>query len=190
MEIPADFPPTGEREGDPLIERWATLWSRARDWVSKTEIQTGIAKVGAAPFLSRFTSHLMVILVALSATLVGKGGIPSLALPGLRSIPTPAPSQGLRLYADLSARGGIRFQDENTIVRAPVPHELCPNSHSYPYRYSCPDSYFHTYVYSYPHSHPDCYSHADAYPYSHHRTHRRARPIAATGGHRLHGTDR
>jgi len=122
MEIPADFTPTRETEGGSLIERLATLWSRAKDWVSQTRIQTSIAKMGNRPFFSRFTSHSIVILLAVSATLLGKVDIPRAAVPGFRSTPTPAPSLGFRLYAGLSARGGIRFQDEDTIVPAPVPH--------------------------------------------------------------------
>ena len=122
MEIPADFTPTRETEGGSLIERLATLWSRAKDWVSQTRIQTSIAKMGDRPFFSRFTSHSIVILLAVSATLLGKVDIPRAAVPGFRSTPTPAPSLGFRLYAGLSTRGGIRFQDEDTIVPAPVPH--------------------------------------------------------------------
>ena len=122
MEIPADFTPTRETEGGSLIERLATLWSRAKDWVSQTRIQTSIAKMGDRPFFSRFTSHSIVILLAVSATLLGKVDIPRAAVPGFRSTPTPAPSLGFRLYAGLSARGGTRFQDEDTIVPAPVPH--------------------------------------------------------------------
>jgi murein DD-endopeptidase MepM/ murein hydrolase activator NlpD len=121
MEIPADFPPTGETEGKSLAWRLTTLWSKARDWVSETRIQTSIAKIGDTSF-SRFTSHFFVILLAVSATLLNGVDIPRAASPGSRSTPTPAPSLGFRLYAGLSARGGIRFQDENTIVRAPVPH--------------------------------------------------------------------
>ena len=124
MEIPADFPPAGEIEGRSLIGRWVSLWSRAKDWVSKTRIQTSIAKVGDRPFFSRFTSHSIVILLAVSVTLLGKVDIPRAALPGFRSTPTPAPGLGFRLYAGLSARGGTRFQDESTIVRAPVPHTI------------------------------------------------------------------
>ena len=124
MGIPANSPPAGEIEGRSLLGRWTTLWSRARDWVSKTRIQTSIAKMGARPFFSRFTSHSIVILLAVSATLVSKVDIPRAALPGFRSTPTPAPSLGFRLHADLSARGGTRFQDESTIVRAPVPHTI------------------------------------------------------------------
>ena len=105
-----------------MIERLATLWSKAKDWVPQTRIQTSIAKMGDRPFFSRFTSHSIVILLAVSATLLGKVDIPRAAVPGFRSTPTPAPSLGLRLYAGLSARGGIRFQDEDTIVPAPVPH--------------------------------------------------------------------
>jgi murein DD-endopeptidase MepM/ murein hydrolase activator NlpD len=78
--------------------------------------------MGNKPFFSRFTSHLIVILLAVAATLPGKVNLLSAALPGSRPTPTPAPSLGFRLYADLSARGRIRFQDENTVVRAPVPH--------------------------------------------------------------------
>jgi len=122
MEIPANFPPAGETGDGPLIERWPTLWSRAKDWVSETKIKNSIAKMGDKPFFSRFTSHLIVILLAVAATLPGKVNIPSAALPGSRPTPTPAPSLGFRLHADLSDRGRIRFQDENTVVRAPVPH--------------------------------------------------------------------
>lgn len=81
-----------------------------------------MARIGAGPSLSRFISHFIVILLAVSATLLGKVDIPRAAPPGSQSTPTPAPSLGFRLYADLSARGGIRFQDEDTIVPAPVPH--------------------------------------------------------------------
>lgn len=122
MEIPADFTPTRETEGRSLIERLATLWSRAKDWVSQTRIQNSIAKMGNRPFFSRLTSHSIIILLAVSATLLGKVDIPRAAVPGFRSTPTPAPSLGFRLYAGLSARGGTRFQDEDTIVPAPVPH--------------------------------------------------------------------
>jgi len=124
MEIPADFSPVGEIEGGPMLGRWATLWSKAKDWVSKTGIQTSIARVGDGALLSRFTSHFIVILLAVSATLLGKVDIPRILPPDSRSTPTPAPSLGFRLYAGLSARGGIRSQDENTIVRAPVPHTI------------------------------------------------------------------
>lgn len=124
MEIPADFSPVGEIEGGPMLGRWATLWSKAKDWVSKTGIQTSIARVGDGALLSRFTSHFIVILLAVSATLLGKVDIPRIPPPDSRSTPTPAPSLGFRLYAGLSARGGIRSQDENTIVRAPVPHTI------------------------------------------------------------------
>ncbi|MFQ5811791.1 MAG: peptidoglycan DD-metalloendopeptidase family protein [Anaerolineae bacterium] len=122
MEIPADSSLVGEIEGGSLIGRLATLWARAKDWVSKTRIRTSMARIDAGPSLSRFISHFIVILLAVSATLLGKVDIPRAALPGSRSTPTPAPSLGFRLYADLSARGGIRFQDEDTIVPAPVPH--------------------------------------------------------------------
>ncbi|MBC8249147.1 MAG: M23 family metallopeptidase [Anaerolineales bacterium] len=124
MGIPADFLPAGEIEGRSLIGRWTTLWSRARDWVSKTRIQTSLAKMGDRPFFSRFTSHFIVILLAVSATLLGKVDIPRAAPPGFRSTPTPAPSLGFRLYDGLSSRGALRSQDENTVVRAPVPHTI------------------------------------------------------------------
>jgi len=123
MEIPADFPPAGEEKDGPLIGRWSTPWSRAKDWVSKTRIRTSIANVDVWSSY-RFISHLIVILLAVSATLVSKVDIPRAASP--RSLPTPtaAPSLGFRLYADLSDRGGLRSQNEDTIVRAPVPHTI------------------------------------------------------------------
>ena len=124
MEIPADFSPAGEIEGGSLIGFWATLWPRTKDWVSKTRIQTSIAKMGNRPFFARFTSHLIIILLAVSATLLSKVDIPRAASPDPRSTPTPAPGLGFRLYADLSARGGLRFQDESTIIIAPVPHTI------------------------------------------------------------------
>ena len=105
-----------------MSERWATLRSRAKDWVPEIETLGSIGKVGRLPFPSRFASHLVVILLAISATLLGKMGIPRAVLSGLQSTPTPAPGLGFRPQADLSGRGGIRLQDENTIVRAPVPH--------------------------------------------------------------------
>jgi murein DD-endopeptidase MepM/ murein hydrolase activator NlpD len=124
MEIPADFPPAGEVKDGHLIRRWPILWSRAKDWVSQTRIRTSIANVGVWSSSCRFISHLIVILLAVSATLVSKVHIPRAAL--LRPLPTPtaAPSLGFRLYADLSARGSLRSQDEDTIVRAPVPHTI------------------------------------------------------------------
>ncbi|MBC8262670.1 MAG: M23 family metallopeptidase [Anaerolineales bacterium] len=124
MEIPADFPPVGEMEGGSLIGHWTTLWSRTKDWVLKTRIQTLIAKMGDGPFLSRFTSHFIVILLAVSATVLSQVDVPRAILPGSRPTPTPASSLGFRLYAGLSARGGIRFQDEKTILPAPVPLTL------------------------------------------------------------------
>ncbi len=124
MEIPADFPPAGETEGGSLIGRWPTLWSRAKDWVLKTRIQTSIAKMGDGAFLSRFTSHFIVILLAVSATILSRVDVPRAILLGSRPTPTPAPSLGFRLYAGLSVRGGIRFQDQNTILPAPVPHTI------------------------------------------------------------------
>jgi len=64
----------------------------------------------------------MVILLAVSAMLLGKVGIPRVVLPNSQSAPTPAPSLGYRMYANLSGRGGMRFQGQDTIILAPVPH--------------------------------------------------------------------
>lgn len=80
--------------------------------------------MGDRPFFSRFTSHFIVILLAVSATLLGKVDIPRAAPAGFRSTPTPAPGLGFRMYAGFSDRGGIRSQNENTILPAPVPHTI------------------------------------------------------------------
>lgn len=124
MEIPADFPPAGEIEDGPLIGRWSALWSSARDWVPKARIRISIAKVGGRPFFSRFISHSIIILLAVSTTLLSKVEIPRADRPGSLPTSTPAPSLGFRLHAGLSVRGGPRSQDEDAIVRAPVPHTI------------------------------------------------------------------
>ena len=193
MEIPADFSPTGETEGGSLNERWTTLRSRVKDWVSQIRIQTSIAKMGNRPFFSRLTSHSIVILLAVSATLLGKVDIPRAAVPGFRSTPTPAPSLGFRLYAGLSDRAGTRFQDEDTIVPAPVPHtDFAPTPTPTPTftpiptpTPTPPPTFTPTPI---PPPTPAPYTYPYTYPY--HRAHRRARRIAATRDHPLHRANR
>jgi murein DD-endopeptidase MepM/ murein hydrolase activator NlpD len=124
MEIPAAFPPTGETEDGPPFGLWSVLRSKAKDWVPQINIRASIAEVGTWPALSRLASHLLIILLVISTTLVSKVDMPRVALPGVLPTPTPAPSWGFRLFTNPSARGGARFQGENAIVPAPVPHTI------------------------------------------------------------------
>lgn len=124
MEIPAAFPPTGETDDGPPFRLWSILRSRAKDWVPQIRIRASIAQVGTWPVLSRLTSHLIIILLVISATLLSKVDMPRVALSGILPTPTPAPSLGSRLFTNLSARGGARFQSDHAIVPAPVPHTI------------------------------------------------------------------
>jgi len=124
MEIPADFPSAGETGDGPWRGFLSVLWARAKDWVPDKYIRSSIARVGTGSFPFRFASHLFVILLMVSAILLSKVNIHRIALPDALPVPTAAPSLGSRLSTILSARGGTRFQSENTIVRAPVPNTI------------------------------------------------------------------
>ena len=124
MEIPADFSPAGETGDGPWHGFLSILWARVKDWVPDKYIRSSIARVGTGVFPFRFASHLFVILLMLSALLLSRVNFHRVALPDVLPVPTAAPSLGARLSTTLSARGGIRFQDDSTIVRAPVPNTL------------------------------------------------------------------
>ena len=124
MAIPADFPPAGETEDGLWRGFLSVLWVRVKDWAPDKYIRSSIARVGIGGFPLRFASHLFIILLMLSALLLSRVNLHRITLSNVLPVPTAAPSLGARLSTTLSARGGIRLQDDSTIVRAPVPNTL------------------------------------------------------------------
>jgi len=110
----AEKPPSPPSLGGGSSAIGRLLRSRARGW------QATWGEKGIGPFASRQILHLAVLLLVVLVLSLTRVNLPQADW----AIPTPAPGLGQRTHPLLSARGGARPQNEDSLVRAPVPHTI------------------------------------------------------------------